>query len=155
MGAATLGCDLVSSAAHLASKCSASWELGGGVLLGCNTPSGGQPLLLLPPLVVPFCMTVVVETGMLCGRPLTVGGVPKGGVGNPLGWALGNVWWWCPPLSMVPVLGPVPPPMPIEAPLPADPAAVQNTLATIWDGVMPTTGALALGYVMLLARAGM
>lgn len=43
---------------------------------------------------------------------------------------------------------------PIEA-APPDPDAVQKTLATIWEGVMPTTGTLALGYVMLLAMAGM
>lgn len=44
--------------------------------------------------------------------------------------------------------------MPMEGP-PVELPAVQKTLATICEGVMPTTGTLALEYVMLLARAGM
>jgi len=55
-----------------------------------------------------------------------------------------NEWWW-PTAPRAPALGPPPPP-PIDPMVPPDdPAAVQKTLATIWDGVMPTTGTLALG----------
>lgn len=57
-----------------------------------------------------------------------------------------------PTAPRVPTLGPTPPePMPP----PDEPVAVQKTLATICEGVMPTTGTLALGYVILLARPGM
>lgn len=51
--------------------------------------------------------------------------------------------WW-PTVPSAPTLAP--PPTEPMAPPPADePVAVQKTLATICDGVMPTTGTLALG----------
>lgn len=132
-GFCALGCDLDSRAAHFASKCSASWEL----IVGLGF-SMGQPEL--PFTAVPFCVTLVVVDGKeFCGWPLTVGGEANVVVGKPPG-RVGNPECW-PPTS-IPVLGPIP--TPIATPLPV-PAALQNTFATICEGVMPTTGTLALG----------
>lgn len=77
------------------------------------------------------------------------GGVEEnGGVENPpvFPTALGGPGWeWCcPTVPRVPTLGP-PPAEPKAPPAPDEPVAVQKTLATICDGVMPTTGTLALG----------
>lgn len=52
--------------------------------------------------------------------------------------------WCCPTVPSAPTLDP-PTVNPMAAPVPDDPVAVQKTLATICDGVMPTTGTLALG----------
>lgn len=86
------------------------------------------------------------------GRPLIAadsGGVEEnGGVENPpaLPTPLGAPGWeWCcPAVPMVATLGPAPA-EPMAAPAPDEPVAVQKTLATICEGVMPTTGTLALG----------
>lgn len=52
---------------------------------------------------------------------------------------------WCGPTAPSdPTLCP-PVAEPIALPVPDEPVAVQKTLATICDGVMPTTGTLALG----------
>lgn len=122
-----------SSAAHCASKRSSSWELLGAGAVSW-LPSGGHMLLLLLP-GIPLCWS---SRAALCdGRPLTADRA-----GNP------TVLGWCCP--RVPTLGPAP------AEPTALPAAVQKTLATICEGVMPTTGTTpALGYVMLLASPGM
>lgn len=138
MGA--LACDLDSRAAHFASKCSASWEL----LVGWGSIGQLIPTRAAPP--VPLCVTVaVVEGKELCRCPLTTVGDANVVVGKPPG-RVGKAECWVPHRAPIPT--------PIAAPPPV-PAAVQNTLATICDGVMPTTGTLALGYVMLLARVGM
>lgn len=80
--------------------------------------------------------------------PLMAAGLAKGGMGKlPVG--TGKAW--CPE-AMGPDLAPPLLPAELEGP---ELVAVQKTLATICEGVMPTTGTLALGYVMLLARAGM
>lgn len=90
---------------------------------------------------------------LLCGgRPLMAvdsGGVEEnGGAENPpvCPTAPGAPGWgWCSPtVPRAPTLGP-PPTEPMAPPAPDEPAAVQKTLATICDGVMPTTGTLALG----------
>lgn len=92
-------------------------------------------MLPLPPLAIPLCWSS--RAAPCDGRPLT-----PDRAGNPA------VLGWCCP--RVPTLGPAP------AEPTVLPAAVQNTLATICEGVMPTTGTTpALGYVMLLASPGM
>lgn len=101
---------------------------------------------------VPLCVTlvaVVVAGKELCRCPLTAVGEANVVFGKPPG-RVGKAGCWVP--HSAPAFGPIP--TPIAAPPPV-PAAVQNTFATICDGVMPTTGTLALGYVMLLARVGM
>lgn len=147
-GLGALGCDLDSRAAHLASKRSASWTSAGS--LDCCRLSIGQLLVLPPPLVVvPFCVTLleaaeVVEVSEFCASPWEAGWLlnvalakPPARLGKPEG-----------PPQCAPVLGPIAPP-------PEEPVALQKTFATICEGVIPTTGMLALGYVMLLATAGM
>lgn len=140
-GLGAFGCDLDSRAAHLASKCSASWVPSEGWV--CFRPSIGQlpsDFVVLPVPLFVTLVVVVVEGKELCRWPLAVNMV----FGKPPG-KVGKVECW-------PVLGPIPTPIADPPPVPA---AVQNALATICDGVMPTTGTLALGYVMLLARVGM
>lgn len=67
------------------------------------------------------------------------------GVENPPVFPTAPGWeWCCPTVPRVPTLGPTPA-EPMAPPAPEEPVAVQNTLATICDGVMPTTGTLALG----------
>lgn len=151
-GLGALGWDLDSRAAHLASKRSASWASAGR--LDCCRLSIGQ--LLVPPfplVVVPFCVTLleatlVVEAGEFCPSPWEAGWLLNVALVKPPA-RPGNVEE--PPPS-VPVLGPIPTPI---VPPPVEPVALQKTFATICEGVMPTTGTLALGYVMLLATAGM
>lgn len=115
---------MASRAAHFASKRSSSWaSLAAGAVSWL--PSGGQllPLPPFPPLLeVPFGRSIMM---LLCG------GTPlENGVENP---------------ASVPTLGPPPVEPMAPPPAPDDPVAVQKTLATICDGVMPTTGTLALG----------
>lgn len=137
-GFCAFGCDLDSRAAHFASKCSASWELHVGFRFRLSI---GQLVPLFT--VLPFCVTlvvVVVDGKELCRWPLTVGGDGNVVIGKPPD-RVGKADCWPPP--SIPVFGPIP--IPIATPPPPVPAAVQNTLATICDGVMPTTGTLALG----------
>lgn len=122
---------LASRAAHCASKRSSSWEL---LAAGAVSwlPSGGHTPLP-PPLGIPLCWSS--RPAPCDGRPLTADRV-----GNPpaLPTALGRGWGWC-CCPRVPTLGPAPA-EPMTPPAPDEPAAVQKTLATICEGVMPTTG---------------
>lgn len=151
-GLGALACDLDSRAAHLASKRSASWASAGR--LDCCRLSIGQLLVLpLPLVMVPFCetlleATLVEEGSEFCASPWETVWLLNVALVKPparLGKAEG------PPPS-VPVLGPIPTPI---VPAPVEPVALQKTFATICEGVIPTTGMLALGYAMLLATAGM
>lgn len=150
MGA--LGCDLDSRAAHLASKRSASWASAGG--LDCCRLSTGQVLVLPLPLVMePFCVTLleptlVLEGGEFCASPWEADWLVNVALAKPPA-RLGKAEE--PPQSVL-VLEPIPTPI---VPPPEEPVALQKTFATICEGVIPTTGMLALGYVMLLAKAGM
>lgn len=150
MGA--LGCDLDSRAAHLASKRSASWASAGR--LDCCRLSIGQLVVLpLPLVMVPFCVTLleatlVVEGSEFCASPWEAGWLVNAELAKfPA--RLGKAEE--PPPSVL-VLDPMPTPIVLP---PAEPVALQKTFATICEGVIPTTGMLALGYVMLLAMAGM
>lgn len=56
----------------------------------------------------------------------------------------GIEWWGAPTGPSPPTLG-TPPAEPMAPAVLDEPVAVQKTLATICEGVMPTTGTLALG----------